>query len=498
MLLRRQFALRRAPMAMAARWSSSLQKSNEGALELMRETSRMEREVLLPLNDKLCGPLNRAVEDRLPALPFVFLLGNHSSGKSSFINHILKRDIQTTGVAPTDDGFTIISNGTTDYDQDGPALIGDPDLGFSGLRQFGPNLIQKTNLKIRADIPMGNNFMMVDSPGMIDSPASLNMRSETDRGYDFPKVVQWYAERADVILLFFDPDKPGTTGETLSILTNSLMGMDHKLHIVLNKVDQFKKIHDFARAYGSLCWNLSKVIPLKDLPRIYTMCIPVKDSQSGDRTTETGLGSALEDLEASREEVINAVMRAPERRADNLITRLYDSARMLEMHATVFEAVRAQYSREKWSRWLVTSSALVGGNAMAASAFVSGMPEVAAAVSVASLVSASGLSWFNRNHLADLEKDLLSEEGLTHHFRRIYGRQLAEKDEFVFSIWRRVLPSLQVALATLGFQNLPKVKANDINELQKIIAQDIPRLRRQAAPTENSVAHQFAKLLRGY
>jgi hypothetical protein len=58
----------------------------------------------------------------------------------------------------------------------------------------------------------------------------------TDRGYDFESVCRWYAERADVILLFFDPDKPGTTGETLQILTNSLMGLDHKLHIILNKV----------------------------------------------------------------------------------------------------------------------------------------------------------------------------------------------------------------------------------------------------------------------
>lgn len=98
--------------------------------------------------------------------------------------------------------------------------------------------------------------MMVDSPGMIDSPVSrtgfsaydngpsssgrpeeMGRRgSDSTRGYDFEGVVRWFAERADVILLFFDPDKPGTTGETLSILTNSLPGMDHKLYIVLNKV----------------------------------------------------------------------------------------------------------------------------------------------------------------------------------------------------------------------------------------------------------------------
>ena len=41
------------------------------------------------------------------------------------------------------------------------------------------------------------------------------------------------------------------------------------------QADQFVKIHDFARAYGSLCWNLSKVIPRKDLPRIHTMCLPL-------------------------------------------------------------------------------------------------------------------------------------------------------------------------------------------------------------------------------
>ena len=63
-----------------------------------------------------------------------------------------------------------------------------------------------------------------------------------DRGYDFQGVVRWFAERADVVLLFFDPDKPGTTGETLSILLHSLGGMDHKLLIVLNKADQFKKV----------------------------------------------------------------------------------------------------------------------------------------------------------------------------------------------------------------------------------------------------------------
>ena len=106
---------------------------------------------LQPLNERLRGPLERNSEDTM-MLPFVLLLGNHSSGKSSFLNHVLERRIQTAGVAPTDDSFTIVSPGPADIDQDGPALVGDPDMGFQGLRQYGPGLIHHMQLKIRADV----------------------------------------------------------------------------------------------------------------------------------------------------------------------------------------------------------------------------------------------------------------------------------------------------------------------------------------------------------
>ncbi|RLN48622.1 hypothetical protein BBJ28_00004721 [Nothophytophthora sp. Chile5] len=495
---------------------------DEKWIRLMQQTSRLETAVLLPLNEKLLGPLDRKHrEEKLPSLPFVFLLGNHSSGKSTFINYLLQRDVQSTGVAPTDDGFTIIAPGHEDIDQDGPALVGDPDLGFSGLRVYGPALIQRTQLKVRKGIQA--NYMLVDSPGMIDSPRSLphhahfnygvgagvgsarpgqpqqSNSQDSDRGYEFPEVVRWYAERADVILLFFDPDKPGTTGETLSILTRSLVGMDHKLHLVLNKVDQFRKIHDFARAYGSLCWNLSKVIPLKDLPRIYTMCIPTQDNQSQMQapTSQEGLGASLRDLDAMREEVVSEVKRAPERRVDNLITNLYDSSRLLQMHAEVFEDLRARYASEKWRRSALVAATFVGGNALAASALASGVPiEAAAGVSVASALASAGVVWHNSTVLAQLERDLLHEDSLSELFRRRYGRQLAEGDEYVMSLWKRVLPALQVAVHTLGFSKLPKLKSSEVAALENIVSNEVPQLRRQCAPTDSSLAHQVAKMFR--
>lgn len=474
---------------------------------------------LQPINDRLRGPLEKC-SDKAPLLPFVFLLGNHSSGKSSFINFVCKRPIQTAGVAPTDDSFTIIAPGPSDIDQDGPSIVGDPDMGFAGLRHFGPDLIHHTQLKIRSGLATPD-FMLVDSPGMIDSPhAAANYQSPSshvtgggykggvprppnhlDRGYDFGGVCRWFADRADVILLFFDPDKPGTTGETLSVLTQPLAGMDHKLYIVLNKADQFRRIQDFARAYGSLCWNLSKVIPRKDLPRIYTMCLPAafqrqqehqqpqgQDTYGGDKEASS-LGLGLTDLEKSREEVVSEVLKAPKRRIDNVITRLADSVNLVQMHALVLEGLRSDFARELW-----TFRAGVAGLLMAGTGFVGGglylglalQPMLAFAALYT--VGTVGFVYTNNRVLGEHEALLASPEGLRRAFERLYARPVLEGDEFVTSLWKRTFPSLQMMVETQagigggGLGGLPKVSTAELQEMQRILHEEIPSLRRLAAP----------------
>lgn len=403
------------------------------------------REVLAPLNDRLMGPLERQEFAQTVPLPFVLLLGNHSSGKSSFINFVLGRPVQQTGVAPTDDCFTVIAPGTADADRDGPSFVGDPDFGFSPLRAFGPGLLNHVQLKVRSGLAV-DGLMLIDSPGMIDSPqtatraaalfggdaASPLLRAPpTDRGYEFLGVVRWLAERADVVLLFFDPDKPGTTGETLECLTGALSGVNHKLHIILNKVDRFEQIHDFARAYGSLCWNLAKVIPRKDLPRIYTMFLPgpAAAAAAGGAHGGGGAGASaltaaagggapsalaqpLRSLEGVRDEVIAEVHRAPERRVDNTITRLYESARMLHMHCSVLEEARRRYARERVAQWGLCAGLLASGQAGAVAGALHGLPLGSmAALAALSAVAAAVSGVHARRTLRQTERALMSQHG---------------------------------------------------------------------------------------
>ena len=211
----------------------------------------------LPFNDK-----------DVPGAPRVLFLGNHSSGKSSFINYIAGADIQESGTAPTDDGFTLVTHGETEETLDGQTLVSHPEFDYQELASLGPEFLAKLWLKTHPSEKL-RQLTLIDSPGMIDSAASHQLRS-----YDFRESIRRFAANADLILFFFDPDKPGTTGEAISIFTSELVGLEHKLLIVLNKVDLFDNIRDFARTYGTLCWNLSKTIPTKDTPRIYTTYLP--------------------------------------------------------------------------------------------------------------------------------------------------------------------------------------------------------------------------------
>eukprot|EP01138_Halocafeteria_seosinensis_P015039 gb/GECG01015351.1/.p1 GENE.gb/GECG01015351.1/~~gb/GECG01015351.1/.p1 ORF type:complete len:561 (+),score=54.51 gb/GECG01015351.1/:1-1683(+) len=470
------------------KWAS---QEDETTTDVVNEAKELHDSVLRPLNSKFLGPLEKRSDQMMPK-PMVFVLGNHSSGKSTFINYVVGKDVQTAGVAPTDDSFSVVVPGKEDVDQDGPALVGDPELGFEGLRSFGGSLINHVNLKVRKGLKV-DDIMLVDSPGMIDSPVSTRSggdyydristnASPRDRGYNFPGVIRWFAERADVILLFFDPDKPGTTGETLACMTNSLVGLDHKLHIIMNKVDQFRTVHDFARAYGSLCWNLSKVIPRKDLPRIYTMCLPSEHNNYDTDSTQSYWKDGNSDLKAARKEIVREVSRAPMRRADNVITRLYDSVRSLKMHVVMVNAIRQEY------RSTLTSWALFGGLTMTSSLcgsallFNSDLVEAAVTVGSVGILGTGLVAWKGVERLqAITNKYTQGESGLDEKFRDVHHTSLAEQDDFVISIWEMVKPQLQRTLQLFSFRSLPRLKSSELQALDDILETSVPRLRRHAS-----------------
>ncbi|MBA3013411.1 MAG: dynamin family protein [Proteobacteria bacterium] len=204
--------------------------------------------------------------------PVVLVLGNYSSGKSTFINELIGREVQRTGQAPTDDSFTVITASTTGSDEPdvpGSDLVNDVRLPFTSFKTFGEQFISHFRMK-RVHASMFENLAVIDSPGMLDSI------SEKDRGYDYSTVIKDFARLADLVVLMFDPHKAGTIQETYNTIRNILpeaTGEDRVL-FVLSRIDECDNLGDLVRSYGTLCWNLSQMTGRKDIPRIFLTFSP--------------------------------------------------------------------------------------------------------------------------------------------------------------------------------------------------------------------------------
>ena len=448
-------------------------------IALHQKTKRLYRSALKPLADSLAFELPVHPEDS-PRQPSALFLGNHSSGKSSFINHLLGTPIQKTGLAPTDDGFTIITHGETPDSIDGQTVASHPSLAWQNLHRLGPAFISK--LRLRAvPCPILQEFNLIDSPGMIDAAGHSNTRQ-----YDFEKSVRTFAEHSDLILFFFDPDKPGTTAETISILTHTLAGLEHKLMIILNKADLFATMRDFARSYGALCWNLSKAIHSKDIPHIFTTYLP---EQSNIHNRPQNSGIPLEDFDVARKEIINEIKQTPIRRADNSVSDLLQTARKLAIHSRVCDQIGLAY-RNKKLIWRSLSVILPAVSALLAWLLWSQLDWKNRALLLAGGLAIGILTYYLGKLLLDrFRHSLCQTKFLDNFFNQAYNHEigLSERQDLQ-ALWKSVRKEMPHSLQAIPPSNFPfrLTRLRLIQELEKAIKNDILQLRRQLGETPSS------------
>ena len=237
--------------------------------------------------------------------PLVLVLGNYSSGQ-----------------APTDDSFTVITFGESDADadtntvqvvesRDGKFLLNDPEYPFETLKRYGQRFAAHFRLK-KVNSPFLENLAIIDTPGMLDSI------TERDRGYNYQEVIGDLAQMADLVLVLFDPHKAGTVRETHTSLRDTLPAktFEDRVLFVLNRIDECASLIDLLQVYGTLCWNLSQMTGRKDIPPIRLTYSPHAMS-----TPPGELGKDLDYLhylDNQRMELKEAVLQAPRFRLDNL------------------------------------------------------------------------------------------------------------------------------------------------------------------------------------
>jgi GTPase SAR1 family protein len=195
--------------------------------------------------------------------PMVLLLGQYSTGKSTFIRHMLGRDYPglRIGPEPTTDKFVAICHDQQDAVIPGNALVVDKSMPFTQLSHFGNAFLSRFECA-KLNSPVLQGITLIDTPGVL-----AGEKQRIKRGYEFEAVVKWFADRVDMILILFDVSKLDISDEFRRVIL-ALKGNDQKIHICLNKADKVTT-PQLMRVYGAMMWSLGKVIDTPEVSRVY-------------------------------------------------------------------------------------------------------------------------------------------------------------------------------------------------------------------------------------
>mmetsp|Transcript_96329 Transcript_96329/g.274498 ORF Transcript_96329/g.274498 Transcript_96329/m.274498 type:complete len:573 (+) Transcript_96329:392-2110(+) len=246
--------------------ASQVNERDAATAQVIDELKALYKEKLLPMEqaskfDYFHTPFMTDAE--FDSRPSVLLVGQYSTGKTSFIRYLLGTDFpgQRIGPEPTTDRFVAVVHGDDEHIVPGNALCVAPDLPFRGLEKFGMSFLNKFE---GSQLPnkVLENITLVDTPGILSGS-----KQRDDRGYDFVQVCRWFAERCDMILLLFDAHKLDISDEFRTVI-ESFKGHDDKIRCVLNKADQIDR-QRLMRVYGALMWAMGKVLKTPEVLRVY-------------------------------------------------------------------------------------------------------------------------------------------------------------------------------------------------------------------------------------
>ncbi|KAG0248616.1 hypothetical protein BG011_010079 [Mortierella polycephala] len=202
------------------------------------------------------GPLT---DSDILAKPMVLLLGQYSTGKTTFIKHLIESDYPGSHIGT--DRFVAVMGGSESRVIPGNAAAVAADLPFRGLDRFGQAFLTRFQVS-QCPNSLLDSMTLIDTPGILAGD-----KQRIERGYDFTKTIEWFAQRSDLVLLFFDSHKLDISDEFKNSIF-ALKGQEEKVRVILNKSDMVDQ-QQLMRVYGALMWSLGKVIQTPEVMRVY-------------------------------------------------------------------------------------------------------------------------------------------------------------------------------------------------------------------------------------
>ncbi|XP_039441982.1 EH domain-containing protein 3 isoform X1 [Culex pipiens pallens] len=303
-------------------------KQEEVVENVLGELKKIYRSKLLPLEEhyNFHDFHSPKLEDPdFDAKPMILLVGQYSTGKTTFIRYLLERDFPgiRIGPEPTTDRFIAVMYDDKEGIIPGNALVVDPKKQFRPLGKYGNAFLNRFQCS-HVPSPVLRAISIVDTPGILSGE-----KQRVDRGYDFTGVLEWFAERVDRIILLFDAHKLDISDEFRRSI-EALRGHDDKIRIVLNKADMIDH-QQLMRVYGALMWSLGKVLQTPEVARVYI-------GSFWDQPLRYDVNRRL--FEDEEQDLFRDLQSLPRNAALRKLNDLIKRARLAKVHAFIINELR--------------------------------------------------------------------------------------------------------------------------------------------------------------